>query len=117
MAERKLPFVSREMAKALNNIDVVFADCPVVKALWHKYYNLLSQQPSEDRVHTWLELLAAMATNVGNRNLSQVDLDKFYVPQGHMDEADFQRRVGAQWLRVLENTERLLVEPKANREA
>ena len=117
MAERKHPFVSREMAKALNNIDVVFADCPVVKALWHKYYNLLSQQPSEDRVHTWLELLAAMATNVGNRNLSQVDLDKFYVPQGHMDEADFQRRVGAQWLRVLENSERLLVEPKANREA
>jgi hypothetical protein len=117
MSERKHPYVSREVAKALNNIDVVYANCPEVKALWHRYYALLAQPPSEERVHTWLELLAAMSKQIGSKNLSQVDLDKFYIPQGHMDEADFQKKLGAQLLRVLENTERLVAEPRADREA
>jgi hypothetical protein len=113
MSGRK-SIVSPEVTKALNQIDVVFADKPKIKALWHKYYALLAQQPGEDRVHTWLELLATMAQELGYKGVSQVDLDKFYIPQGHVDDAEFQRSMGVLWKRVLENTERFVVMPRAD---
>lgn len=112
MAERKAPFVSAQVAQALNKIDVVFSDCEKVKTLWHEYYTLLHQPHGEPRAHKWLELPAAMATELHYSRLSQIDLDKFYIPQGHVDNAEFQRNVAAQWSRVLENTERFLVEPR-----
>lgn len=116
LSERKNHFISKEVTKALNQIDVVFADRPQIKGLWHKYYALLSQPPGEERVHTWLELLAAMSRDLSYKGLSQVDLDKFYIPQGHVDDADFQRKVATQWLRVLENTERFVTTPRADKE-
>ncbi len=112
MSERKGLSISTEVTKALNRIDVVFADRPKIKALWHKYYALLSQPPSEERNHTWLEMLSAMATDLGYGTLSQTDLDKFYIPQGHVDDAEFNRKIAVQWHRVLENTERFMVVPK-----
>lgn len=117
MSERKNHFITKDVTKALNKIDVVFADSPKVKSLWHKYYSLLSQQPGEERVHTWLEMLAAMSQELGFKRLSQVDLDKFYMPQGHFDDEQFQRKMGLLWQRVLENTERFAVVPRADREA
>lgn len=114
MGERKGINISQEMAKALNTIDIVFSNNPTVVSLWHRYYALLSQPPGQERNHTWLELLTAMAADLHYSNLKQTDLDKFYIPQGHVDDADFQRKVGEQWSRVLENTERFLVEPKSN---
>ncbi len=116
MSERKNPLISKDVTKALNQIDVVFADSSIVKTLWHKYYSLLSQQPCEERVHTWLEMLAAMSQELGYKGLSQVDLDKFYMPQGHFDDAQFQRNMGLLWQRVLENTERFIVVPRTERE-
>lgn len=107
MGERKGLVISKSMAEALNSIDVVFADRPKIKALWHKYYGLLSLPPGEERVHTWLEILAAMAEDLRYSHISQTDLDKFYIPQGHVDDLEFQRKVSQQWSRVLENTERL----------
>ncbi len=115
MAERKALVVSAQVAQALNKIDVVFADVDKVKKLWHEYYALLHQPPGEPRSHKWLELLAAMAEELGFGTLSQLDLDKFYVPQGHVDDADFQLKVAQQWARVLENTERFIVEPRQDR--
>lgn len=112
MGERKGIGISREMANALNTIDVVFSDNSIVVELWHKYYALLSQPPGQERQHTWLELLTAMASDLRYLNLKQTDLDKFYIPQGHVDDAEFQRKVATQWSRVLENTERFLVVPK-----
>ncbi len=112
MAERKAPLVSAQVAQALNKIDVVFSDCNKVKNLWHEYYALLHQPPGEPRVHKWLELLAAMSEELRYSSLSQLDLDKFYLPQGHVDDAEFQRKVAQQWSRVLENTEHFLVEPR-----
>ncbi len=52
-----------------------------------------------------------MASELGY-SIQQTDLDKFYLPQGHADDAQFQRNVAQQWARVLENTERLLLEPR-----
>lgn len=112
MAERKDPFISKPVSQALNKIEVVFYDNDKVKNLWRKYYALLSQPPGEERGHTWIELLAEMANDLNYSNLSQTDLDKFYVPQGHVDDLEFQRKVAQQWSRVLENTERFVVVSK-----
>jgi len=117
MSERKNQFVTKDMTKALNQIDVVFSNSVSIKALWHKYYALLSRPPGEERIHTWLEMLAAMSRELGYKGLSQVDLDKFYLPQGHFDDEQFQRKMAVQWSRVLENMERFVVVPRADREA
>ena len=115
MSERK-GLVTKDVTKALNQIDVVFASRPKVKTLWHQYYALLQRAPGEERLHVWLELLAAIASDLGYKGLSQVDLDKFYIPQGHVDDAEFQKKVAGQLSRVLENTEHLLVAPRVTRE-
>jgi hypothetical protein len=112
MAERKAPRVTTQVAQALNKIDVVFADSPKVKNTWHEYYALLHQPPGEPRTHKWLELLTTIAEDLGYSALSQIDLDKFYIPQGHVDDAEFQRKVVQQWSRVLENTEHFIVQPR-----
>ena len=109
MADRKGLTVSYELANSLNAIDVVFSDNKKVKSLWHKYYALLSQPAGEERVHTWLELLEAMSNDLNYPNLSQTDLDKFYVPQGHADDLQFRRKTEEEWLRVLEKTDHFLV--------
>jgi len=112
MAERKNLTISPQVAQALNTIDVVFSDNREIVGIWHKYYALLAQQPSQERDHTWLELLSAMAKDLRYPGLSQTDLDKFYLPQSHVDQLEFQKKAGEQWLRVLENTKRFLVEPR-----
>jgi hypothetical protein len=115
MGERKSPIKpSPLLSKSLNTIDVVFSDNRTVIDLWHKYYALLAQPPAEERGHTWLELLQAMSIDLHYPKLTQIDLDKFYTPQGHIDDAEFQRKLGQAMLRVFENTEHLLVEPKKN---
>jgi len=101
MSERKSLAISPQVANALNTIDVVFFDNDQALALWHKYYALLSQPPSEERGHTWLELLAVMAADLQYPNLKHTDLDKFYIPQGHVDQLEFQREFQREWLRVL----------------
>jgi len=112
MSERKALIISRQVAASLNTIDVVFADNRQVVDLWHKYYTLLALPFGQEKEHTWLELLAAMASDLQYSNLKQTDLDKFYTPQGHADELEYQREASAEWLRVLKNTQRFLVEKK-----
>ncbi len=117
MAERKAPRVTSQVAQALNKIDVVFSDSPQVKAIWHQYYTLLHQPLGEPTTHKWLELLTVIAQDLGYSKLSHIDLDKFYFPQGHFDDAEFQRKVGQQWARVLENTEHFVVKARDTNEA
>lgn len=109
MGSRKSDFTEVVM-KALNCIDVVFSDSLAVRNLWHKYYALLSQQPSQEREHTWLELLTAMAKDLGYVTLQQTDLDKFYTAQGHVNKLEFQSKLQKELLRVLENTARVEVQ-------
>jgi len=112
LSERKSIIITYELSKALNTIDVVFADNRTVVDLWHKYYTLLSLPPSEDRNHTWLELLGAMAEDLNYPKLKHTDLDKYYTPQGHVDEKELQGKMQREFLRVLENTAALIVHPK-----
>ncbi|MEO9101786.1 MAG: DUF6680 family protein [Burkholderiaceae bacterium] len=112
ITERNQILVSKESTRALNQIDVVYSDNPQVKALWHNYHRLLPRPRSQEHHHTWLELLAAMAADLKYTKLSQVDLDKFFLPQGHIDDEEQQRRIGKELLRVLESSERLAVVPR-----
>ena len=114
MSERKTLYVSQRVAQALNKIDVIYARNPAVKKCWHEYYALLQQPAGELRIHKWLELLSTMAETLGYSDLSQTDLDKFYIPQGHADDLEFQRKTSHQWARVLENTEHLMLKTKKN---
>lgn len=104
---------STAAAAGLNTIEVVFSDCAAVIALWHRYYLLLNSQPSEERGHVWIELLQAMAVALNYPKMTQTTIDKFYLPQGHADQQELQEKIGKNFLRVLEGTNRFLVDPKA----
>ena len=115
LSERKAHQVSTQVAQELNKIDVVFSDSPKVRTVWHEYYALLHGQPGEPRAHKWLELLSAMARELGYKGLTQLDLDKFYIPQGHVDDADFRKKLSWHLARVLENTEYVVVKARDER--
>jgi len=114
MAHRKSFPPSYAMVEILNTLDVVFAKNRKIVDLWHKYYSLLGTPPSEDREHTWLELLAAIAEDLHYPTLKQTDIDKFYVPQGHVDLFSQQQNIAKELLRVLENTEHFVIMKREN---
>lgn len=114
MGNRKSYQIPEEIVKALNTIDIIFSDNNDVLRLWHHYYSLLSHAPSEERNHTWIELLAAMARALGYKKIKETDLDKFYVPQGHVDQLEFQKDVQNELLRVLKNTAIIKTVPSGN---
>ena len=109
MAHRKSIPPNYSMVEALNTLDVVFSTNRAIVDLWHKYYMLLAQRPSQERDHTWLELLSAIARDLRYPTVKQTDLDKFYVPQGFVDQYELQTRIQTEFLRVLKNTAALVV--------
>ncbi len=117
MAFRKSYPISYEWAQSLNLIDVIFSDSPQVVDRWHKYFdNLQEKSPAsvgERRTHLYLELMSEMAKELGFDQLQQTDIDKFYVPQGHGDQADLNYKTQKEFLRVLENTSRFETSPRS----
>ena len=117
MAQRKANPPSQQWVDGLNVIDVVFADVPQVVELWHRYYESLANPPANDnyqnRDHTYLLMLSAMARALGYQKLEQTDIDKFYSPQAHGNQLELNYKCQTEWLRVLENTARLEVTLKA----
>jgi hypothetical protein len=112
MAHRKSIPPNPAMVEVLNTLDVVFSNNQSVVALWHKYFDLLNQPPRQEREHTWLELLSAIAKDLRYPTLTQTDLDKFYIPQGHMDQLELRGKLQNEMLRVLENTASFVVTKK-----
>lgn len=109
MAFRKSYPVSYEWANSLNVIDVVFADSPTVVEHWRRYYENLHQRDGhalEERVRIYLELMSEMARVLGFRNLQQTDIDRFYTPEAHGNQADLNTACQLEWLRVLKGTSR-----------
>jgi hypothetical protein len=53
-----------------------------------------------------------MARILGFSKLQQTDIDKYYIPQAHIDQAQINAECQAEWLRVLRNTDRLSVVAK-----
>jgi hypothetical protein len=91
MSERGEVAVSHELAKSLNTIDVVFSDNASVIEQWHKYYPSLTKSHEHEKNHLWLDLLKAMAVALSYLKLIQTDLDKYYISQGCVDDADSHR--------------------------
>lgn len=111
MAERKGVMPTYQVTQALNTIDVVFAGKPRVLRRWHSYYTLLDQPTvGASQTHAWLDLLSEMARELGYKDLQQTDLDKFYLPKGHLDWHEVQMKTALEWIRVLENTSHFLAE-------
>jgi hypothetical protein len=119
MAHRKALPPNPEWVNALNVVDVVFANHPNIIALWHDYYNLLHadwEKTQQQRDHKYLEMLSAMAQVLGYQSLSQTDIDKFYVPKAYADQLELNAKLQQEWLRVLQNTGKFLVEKKIDDE-
>ena len=114
LAHRKFDLPPHASA-ALNTIDVVFANEEKVLTLWRQYFVCLQQPvPTTEQALLWLKLLESMGATLGYPNLDTLALDRFYRPRGHVDQWAFQQRVNTHLERVLANTERFLVEPKAD---
>lgn len=114
MAYRKAYPISYEWASSLNQIVVLFSDSPTVVDHWNRYYDLLNlpvgQRNVPDQNHKYLELMRKMAEELGLGSLQQTDIDRYYVPQVHGDQADTQYKVQQELLRVLQNTASIAVE-------
>ena len=113
MAHRRSQPPSQAWVDSLNLIDVVFDDSPIVLRLWHEYYDLLGSATYKDdwnkRTHKHLELLSAMASELGYKSLSQTDIDKFYSPVAHGNEADMNWRLRSEFLRVLQGAQHIVI--------
>lgn len=109
MAHRKSSPPTIAWVDSLNLIDVVFAKHPKVVILWHEYFALLCQTVYDHKAsqHKYLDLLLAMAKCLGYKNILQTDIDKFYSPVAHGDQAILTTRLQQEFLRVLENTKSL----------
>jgi predicted RNA-binding protein YlxR (DUF448 family) len=116
MVHRKAFPPAHDWVNGLNLIDVVFSDTPKVVALWHQYYSMLGSAKNDneyrDRDHKYIELLSAMARDLGYQNLPQTDIDKFYSPQAHQNQIAASNEIQTELLRVLKNTQNIAIVPK-----
>lgn len=117
MGHRKGLSVSPAMAAHLNTIDVVFHDSPTVRKAWRDYYPLLEKFGSQQQGHAWIELLSTMARTLKYPQLTQVEIDKFYVPEGHYYEMSMHDSINKELLRVLRSTQHLIVAPREGHDA
>lgn len=118
MADRKSSPETYEWVRALNLIDVVFADDVKVTGLWHELFDLMNSPSTPDaRGNKLVELLSAMAKGLGFDKLEQVSIGKFHCPQVHIDQLKQQDETQAELLRVLKATEHVWIEPKDDKKA
>jgi hypothetical protein len=111
---------AQEWAKALNVIDVVFADSPEVLKHWHDLYLMLQQENAPPgQGHQMIELYSAMARDLGFKKISQTVIDQGHYPRAISDPVAKASEVQAEFLRVLKNTHSLTFEkkPEANSQA
>jgi hypothetical protein len=95
MAHRKLFPPAHEWVRALNLIEVVYSRHPKVIDAWHSFYDYIHVNPIDAKQfeHRHLNLLSEMAIVLGYKNLKQTDIDKFYSPQVHGDQAVMQAQL------------------------
>ena len=117
MAHRRAMPPERDWVRALNLIDVVFAGNGDVLNQWHQYYALLCSAKSAPeyalRDNKLLDLLTAMARDLGYKRLKQTEIGSYYSPQFYEDELTSGSKLRAEMIRVLENTSRIVTEPKS----
>jgi hypothetical protein len=103
MSHRKAMPPRQEWVNALNLVDVVYQDSRAIIQYWHTLYQVLVTKPwnNERYTHAYLDLLSAMAKEVGYKELTQTDIDKFYAPEALGDVASIQAETQKEFLRVL----------------
>jgi predicted membrane protein len=116
MAHRKSNPPTIALVEVLNTLDAVFEDTPKVVQLWHEYFDLLCTQPPNYQLwdHKYIDLLSEIAQSLDYKKLKQTDIEKFYIPQSHIDQFLMNAKVQQELLRVLENTASLVVTNKEN---
>jgi hypothetical protein len=114
MAHRKSIPPNYDLVNGLNLIDIVFGDQPRVLQLWHEYFALLHTQPPNTQL--WelklVDMLSEMASVLGYRRLKQTDIEKFYTPLAHGNQALLNEELQQEFLRVLKQTDSLVVKKK-----
>ncbi len=82
--------VHPDFVNALNKIEIVFNDTPVVLEAWHKLYDSYNNTSLVDQETTWrlirFELLSKISLSLGYTDLKQYDMEKNYFPQGHANQ-------------------------------
>ncbi|MBL8745079.1 MAG: hypothetical protein JNK58_01845 [Phycisphaerae bacterium] len=106
--------VSDENVQVLNLIDVVYSNQPRVRELWHEYLEMLGNTSLQNssgyvmRKQKERELLFEMARSLGfAKNMSVLDLDRIYMPEGLGRQARLMEDTQIEWLRVLKNSHSL----------
>lgn len=83
--------VHYDFVRGLNQIDIVFEDCPKVLKAWHDYYDSLQIKEQANAQKNWellrVTLLSEMAMSLGYSRISQTDMLKNYSPEGHSNQA------------------------------
>jgi hypothetical protein len=107
MKNRNSIHIPNEWVQALNSIDFIFDDDEKIKNIWAALYdNYNSKNPDfAQRIRLQIDLLSAIASHLGYRNLTQTQIDKYYTPQLHGDQAVRQQEISDELLRVLKATE------------
>ncbi|HEX3755749.1 MAG TPA: DUF6680 family protein, partial [Rhizomicrobium sp.] len=90
----------------LKNFRDRLSDVPAIVTLWHSLYTILETEPFllQRYNHAFLELMSAMAKNLGYKTLAQTDIDKFYSPKAHGNQAVLNADIQAHLLRVLKRS-------------
>ena len=114
MAHRKSSPPTIDLVRALNLIDVVFAEHREIVDLWHQYFDLLCQDPVNYQIADpkYLDLLAKIVTVLGYKHLLQTDISRYYSPKGHGYQFERNDKIQTEWLRVLQNTSSFVVTKK-----
>jgi hypothetical protein len=107
-----------EAVRAVNLIDVVFYDQPSVRKLWREYYDMVTNEGLQNangwslREKKYLELVTEMARVLGfGKEISHLDVDRVYYPQGLSDNAKKASEISEELLRVLKGTQGLATTP------
>jgi hypothetical protein len=114
MAHRKAIQPNPGLVEVLNTMDVIFPKNRNILNLWHEYFASLCQ-PNPTPImldlqrQKLLDLLWEIASELGYKHLRQTDIDKFYTPQGHVDQLKKSSEIQDSFLRVLKNTESLVL--------
>ncbi len=74
----------------LNKIDVVFQDTTKVLLAWRTLYDSYGNKTQANAEKNWellrVELLSEMALHLGYGDLKQVNIQRFYYPEGHENQ-------------------------------
>jgi hypothetical protein len=106
MANRKANPPASDWAGALNLIDVVCADSHDIVSKWHNLYQVMQTKPWNyiNYNHAYLDLLSAIAADLGYTKLTQTDINKFYSPEAHGQLQARQDEIQQEFLRVLKSS-------------